>query len=49
MLFNFYLNEGSGEACTGHTKLHSEFSVGVNEGSIRLALLGAELPTGSKN
>ena len=43
----YYLNEGTGDPCTGQTKQVSSKSWGVSWDSVRLALLGEELPIGS--
>ena len=42
-----HLNEGVGEPWTGQTKLQGWDSSGDRLGSIKLDLLGAELPMGS--
>ena len=42
-----YLNDGAGEPCTGQTRLQGWDCSGDRLGSIKLDLLGAELPMGS--
>ena len=45
---NLYLNDGTGNPCTGQIKLVSAENLGLRFGSIRLAFFGTELPIGSK-
>ena len=42
-----YLNDGGGEPCTGQTRVQAWDCSGDRWGSIKLDLLGAELPMGS--
>ena len=44
----FYLNEGTGEPCTGQTRLALSDILDDNLASIMLDLLGLELPMGSE-
>ena len=44
----FYLNEGTGEPCTGQTRLALFDILDDNLASIMLDLLGLELPMGSE-